>query len=233
MPAASSASSAPSSARALLRWESLVGGLLLLPSVALWSRITDAAVRWSVARAALASAGAFALTLAAVPRAAAYFLRRGLSGADRGKGGRGPPLPSALGLIPACVFLCAVICAQLAPAAPAAAAAGAAADARAPAAAGAHAWQQQFSSALLAVAFMALLGFADDVLDLPWRYKLALPRCAAQRMRAAGGEWRWRGRERRRRGCGGRRPRARADRSPPARLPAAWPRCRCSPRTLA
>ena len=152
----------PPPLRALLRWETVCGALLLLPSLALWSRIADAGVRWSVARSALASAGAFALTLAAVPRAAAYFLRRGLSGADRGKGGRGAPLPSALGLIPACVFLCAVICAQLAPAR----AAGAAA----------HAWQEQFSAALLAVAFMALLGFADDVLDLPWRYKLALPR---------------------------------------------------------
>ena len=217
--AAAAPSSVSSSLRALLRWEALCGALLLRPSVALWSRISDVAVRWAVARAALASAGAFALTLAAVPRAAAYFLRRGLSGADRGKGGRGPPLPSALGLIPACVFLCAVICAQLAPAA-------AAADARA--AAATHAWQQQFSSALLAVAFMALLGFADDVLDLPWRYKLALPRCAARGVRARA---RAREKPRARRAEQVRR---RARPSPlPIHPPAASRRCRCSPRTLA
>ena len=32
-----------------------------------------------------------------------------------------------------------------------------------------------YHSALLSICFMTLLGFADDVLDLPWRYKFILP----------------------------------------------------------
>lgn len=36
-----------------------------------------------------------------------------------------------------------------------------------------------YSSALLSITFMVLLGFADDTLDLPWRYKLLLPTVAA------------------------------------------------------
>ena len=76
----------------VLRWEFAGLLLLLLPSAALWSRIsTDTAdgatVRGAVASAALAGAAVFALTVAAVPRASAYFLRRGLSGKDRGKTG--------------------------------------------------------------------------------------------------------------------------------------------------
>jgi UDP-N-acetylglucosamine--dolichyl-phosphate N-acetylglucosaminephosphotransferase len=34
-------------------------------------------------------------------------------------------------------------------------------------------------SGLLAVSFIILLGFADDVLDLAWRYKLLLPPIAS------------------------------------------------------
>lgn len=33
----------------------------------------------------------------------------------------------------------------------------------------------RYNSALLSIAFMTLLGFVDDVVDLPWRYKLILP----------------------------------------------------------
>ena len=34
-------------------------------------------------------------------------------------------------------------------------------------------------SALLSVCFVVLLGFADDVLDLAWRYKMILPPIAS------------------------------------------------------
>ncbi|KAF8820580.1 glycosyl transferase, group 4 family protein [Cardiosporidium cionae] len=33
----------------------------------------------------------------------------------------------------------------------------------------------EFNAALLSIALMTLLGFVDDMLDLPWRYKLVLP----------------------------------------------------------
>ena len=36
-----------------------------------------------------------------------------------------------------------------------------------------------FSAGLLSICFMMCLGFADDVLDLPWRYKLLLPPIAS------------------------------------------------------
>jgi UDP-N-acetylmuramyl pentapeptide phosphotransferase/UDP-N-acetylglucosamine-1-phosphate transferase len=35
-----------------------------------------------------------------------------------------------------------------------------------------------YHSALLSICFMTFLGFSDDVLDLPWRYKLLLPTVA-------------------------------------------------------
>lgn len=38
---------------------------------------------------------------------------------------------------------------------------------------------QDFSTALLCITFMLLLGFMDDVLDLKWRYKLVLPLVAS------------------------------------------------------
>lgn len=45
----------------------------------------------------------------------------------------------------------------------------------------------RLNAALLSVCFMVALGFADDVLDLRWRYKLVLPTvraCCATRMGA-------------------------------------------------
>ena len=37
----------------------------------------------------------------------------------------------------------------------------------------------ELACALLSIAFIILLGFADDVFDLPWRYKLILPLIAS------------------------------------------------------
>lgn len=42
-----------------------------------------------------------------------------------------------------------------------------------------------YNSSLLAICFMVFLGFADDVLDLPWRYKLFLPVIASLPMLCA------------------------------------------------
>lgn len=48
-----------------------------------------------------------------------------------------------------------------------------------------HSWPSfimqlaNYNAALLSICFMVLLGFADDVLDLPWRYKLLLPTIAS------------------------------------------------------
>ena len=36
----------------------------------------------------------------------------------------------------------------------------------------------EHAAALLSICFIVFLGFSDDVLDLPWRYKLILPTIA-------------------------------------------------------
>jgi UDP-N-acetylglucosamine--dolichyl-phosphate N-acetylglucosaminephosphotransferase len=40
-------------------------------------------------------------------------------------------------------------------------------------------WLVEYNAALASVCFMVLLGFIDDVLDVPWRVKLLLPTIAA------------------------------------------------------
>jgi UDP-N-acetylmuramyl pentapeptide phosphotransferase/UDP-N-acetylglucosamine-1-phosphate transferase len=47
------------------------------------------------------------------------------------------------------------------------------------------AWLVDYNAALATVGFMAFLGFVDDVLDVPWRVKLALPIFAALPLTAA------------------------------------------------
>ena len=52
---------------------------------------------------------------------------------------------------------------------------------------GAASWQVEYNAAMLCVCFMLLLGFVDDMLDIPWRYKLALPSVAAMPLLGAYG----------------------------------------------
>lgn len=40
-------------------------------------------------------------------------------------------------------------------------------------------WLIDYNAALATICFMLFLGFADDVLDIPWRVKLILPMVAA------------------------------------------------------
>jgi UDP-N-acetylglucosamine--dolichyl-phosphate N-acetylglucosaminephosphotransferase len=40
-------------------------------------------------------------------------------------------------------------------------------------------WLVEYNAALASICFMTLLGFVDDVLDIPWRVKLVLPSVAA------------------------------------------------------
>lgn len=40
-------------------------------------------------------------------------------------------------------------------------------------------WHVDYNAALATICFMLFLGFADDVLDIPWRYKLLLPAVAS------------------------------------------------------
>ena len=51
----------------------------------------------------------------------------------------------------------------------------------------AQCWRSRnwYSAGLFSICFMTLLGFVDDVLDLPWRYKLLLPTVASLPLLAA------------------------------------------------
>ncbi len=102
----------------------------------------------------------FASTVALIPSFTLFLVRKGLTGKDLGKKGlpgSDTPLPEATGIIPATIFLIFVIILQC--------------------------WISgeeliRYQSALLSICFMIFLGFSDDVLDLPWRYKFVLPTIA-------------------------------------------------------
>lgn len=94
----------------------------------------------------------------------AYTLKRGISGKDLGKRGTAladKDVPEALGIVPGAIFLiCLTFCLV--------------------GYASSHPTKLlDLNSALLSVCFMLFLGFTDDVLDWPWRYKLVLPTVAS------------------------------------------------------
>lgn len=86
------------------------------------------------------------------------FVKRGMTGKDinkRGSPAGDIPIPEPLGLIPATVYILVLCALHLV---------------------GDHNGDARlYTAAMACVTFMTLLGFADDVLDLKWRYKLVLP----------------------------------------------------------
>nr|ACN33592.1 unknown [Zea mays] len=106
----------------------------------------------------------FCVALKLIPVAASYHLRRRMFGYDINK--KGLPtgqikVPEALGLVVGIIYLVIAIIFQQFHYAP---------D---------SIWLVEYNAALASVCFMILLGFVDDVLDVPWRVKLALPTFAA------------------------------------------------------
>ena len=153
-----------SSLKSILSYETLGLLILLLPTLFLFFRIESEVVKAKLVNAALVSLASFLTTVLLVPAAAPSFAVKGLKGRDLGRRGTAKELdevPSALGLISAVVFLAVVIVGMLAHS-------GAS-----------PADLHDYNAAMLAVGFMVLLGFADDVLDLPWRYKIFLPMVAS------------------------------------------------------
>eukprot|EP00177_Eucheuma_denticulatum_P006634 GFKZ01012062.1.p1 GENE.GFKZ01012062.1~~GFKZ01012062.1.p1 ORF type:complete len:423 (+),score=33.04 GFKZ01012062.1:203-1471(+) len=93
---------------------------------------------------------------------APLFLKAGMCGKDINKRGTPQgdiPIPEPLGLIPATVYILILCILHLF----------------------AHydGDSKLYTAAMACVTFMTLLGFADDVLDLKWRYKLILPLIAS------------------------------------------------------
>ncbi|EAZ40970.1 hypothetical protein OsJ_25452 [Oryza sativa Japonica Group] len=124
----------------------------------------DAALRRSILICGAMSFGGFVVVLRLVPVAARYLLRRGMWGKDINK--RGLPMgeirvPEALGIVVGIVYLVIAILFQHF---------NFTADSM---------WLVEYNAALASVCFMVLLGFIDDVLDVPWRVKLLLPTIAA------------------------------------------------------
>lgn len=106
----------------------------------------------------------FAVTNHLVPNIKQYTLRKGICGKDLGKRGTDladNPVPEALGIAAGTIFLvCLIFCLV-----------GYATS---------HPTKLlDVNSALLSICFMLFLGFTDDVLDWPWRYKLVLPSVAS------------------------------------------------------
>lgn len=152
------------SLKSIISYETTGLLILLLPTLFLFFRIESEDVKSKLVNAALVSLASFVTTVLLVPAAAPSFAVKGLKGRDLGRRGTARELdevPSALGLICAVVFLAVVIVGMLAHSG------------------GSPADLHDYNAAMLAVGFMVLLGFADDVLDLPWRYKIFLPMVAS------------------------------------------------------
>ncbi|KAF8679022.1 hypothetical protein HU200_045774 [Digitaria exilis] len=124
----------------------------------------DADLRGSILKCGAMSLGGFFIVLKLIPVAARYHLRRRMFGYDINK--KGLPtgeikVPEALGLVVGIVYLVTAIIFQQFHYAE---------D---------SIWLVEYNAALASVCFMILLGFVDDVLDIPWRVKLALPTIAS------------------------------------------------------
>ncbi|KAJ3700518.1 hypothetical protein LUZ61_004223 [Rhynchospora tenuis] len=127
---------------------------------------TEIDLRLSILVCIAISLCGFVATVLLVPVAARYLLRRNLFGRDINKKGtpRGAAkVPEALGIVTGIVFLVVAILVQLAVSF---LQYNLTADSD---------WLVEYNAALACICFMILLGFVDDVLDVPWSVKLVLP----------------------------------------------------------
>ncbi|CAM9640163.1 unnamed protein product [Ascophyllum nodosum] len=135
----------------------------LLPALVLFRRIEDAGVtRELQASAGIALLGYLA-TCFVLPTFTPFLVRRGLTGKDlckKGTASADKEIPEGTGVIAGTVFLVCVVILELIYGR------------------GSPDKMVDYLSALLSICFMIFLGFTDDVLDLPWRYKLLLPTVA-------------------------------------------------------
>lgn len=163
----------------------LLALLGLAPAAFFAGRITDPALLRSVLLATLVACLGYAATRWLVPKVARKTQARGICGKDinkRGTPAGDVPIPESAGLAPACVFLG---CLVLTEAAHYAFFAALSSSGSPSATTLSDAWLVDYNAALATVGFMAFLGFADDVLDVPWRVKLLLPVFAALPLTAA------------------------------------------------
>ncbi|KAI5070064.1 hypothetical protein GOP47_0014407 [Adiantum capillus-veneris] len=162
--AAAAAKEDPSSAPSLtIKHEAvfIFGLLCLLPYVYyIYVLDLDDAIKRSIhINAAMSFAGLVA-TVYVIPVAAKYVLRRKMFGYDINKKGSPAGLlqvPESMGLVSGVVYLVVMFLFQHFYFTP---------DSE---------WLVEYNAALASICFMILLGFMDDVLDIPWRVKLLVP----------------------------------------------------------
>ncbi|KAM3690988.1 hypothetical protein ACB094_09G161300 [Castanea mollissima] len=124
----------------------------------------DRDLKKSILINAVLSLVGFLVTVKIIPVASRYVIRRNLFGFDINK--KGTPggtlrVPESLGIVVGIVFLVVAILFQYF---------NLTSDSN---------WLVEYNAALASICFMTLLGFVDDVLDVPWRVKLLLPSFAA------------------------------------------------------
>ncbi|XP_027073055.1 uncharacterized protein [Coffea arabica] len=150
------------------KWGVIVGCWLAIAVPYIYTILYHYKIEWELKKSILINAVVsllgFVLTLALIPVASKYVLRRNLFGYDINK--KGTPqgsvkVPESLGIVVGIVFLVSAILFQFA---------NIPADSN---------WLVEYNAALASICFMILLGFVDDVLDIPWRVKLLLPSVAA------------------------------------------------------
>ncbi|XP_027069187.1 uncharacterized protein [Coffea arabica] len=150
------------------KWGVIVGCWLAIAVPYIYAILYHYKIEWELKKSILINAVVsllgFVLTLALIPVASKYVLRRNLFGYDINK--KGTPqgsvkVPESLGIVVGIVFLVSAILFQFA---------NIPADSN---------WLVEYNAALASICFMILLGFVDDVLDIPWRVKLLLPSVAA------------------------------------------------------
>lgn len=134
-------------------------GLTLAVATHAFCQIPNPAVQYHVALAAIIALFGYFLTVRLLPSLQVFLFKRGLKGRDLGRIGRpdqDEEIPSAVGVIAGVICMLLIIILQTF-------------DVKtAPVLA-------NYNAALQSMCFMLLLGFIDDVVDLPWRFKLVLP----------------------------------------------------------
>ena len=156
------------------------------PCAIAFCRIDDPRTWWSIVVSAFVSLAGFHITKRVIPLLKVYTLRRGLFGKDinkRGTEAGEKQIPEALGLAPGIVFLVCIILFQQLHYYDAASVLHRIGNGgsqkifrKQPIT---EAWLVDYNAALATICFMLFLGFADDVLDIPWRVKLLLPSLAS------------------------------------------------------
>ena len=165
----------------------LLAATLAAPLLALAVTRQDVHSLLSLALAAAVALWGYRWTRYLVPLLAPRHAKAGLVGKDINKRGTDAgerPVPESLGLAPGAVTLVCLAATQLLHRARAAPRLAAALGAPAPAPPD-DPWLDDFPAALASIAFMLMLGFVDDVLDLPWRVKLVMPIAASLPLLAA------------------------------------------------